>query len=643
MIIPARIRNLLLAIGFVAFGLFVFAPGLTGGFLFDDYPNLLLDDDWKLSQGATAQDWIRATLHGVASPAGRPLALLSFAANYYFHGLSPFHFKLGSLALHLLNGLLAWALLRQLLDHAATPGSGRSRWLPLLVAVAWTVHPMQISTVLYVVQRMEIGAATGILAALLCYVTARRRMLGMQRGWLWLLLAAAATMFGLGFKETAVIAPLLAFLIEATLFRFRASSGAPDRWLSGAFACGAVLALCGYLYVAIPFVATPEATLYAIRDFGPWERLLSQGRALVLYMQQSLFPLPENMTFYYDNFAVSRSLLQPATTLASLILLAVVAVLAFGCRHRWPLTALGTGWFFACHTLTSNVIPLELVFEHRNYLALLGILVALVQPLAALGRRLRLHNDACRVLAALPVLALAALCVPQAATWGSPTKLAWTLENRNPDSPRASYALGRVMLDHAGDESDGPQIAMARKLFQHVASLPGDSPLAAQGLILLDARHGRPVDTATWDLLRSSLTRGILGPEGLSALFAVSNCRIKGRCQFDDRELLATFWAVIEKNPKSAAVHTLYANFAWNILDDKPLAIWSQREAARLSPSVHGYQVALAKFLLASPEGALRNEGEQLFRELAESPHAPGIAKELEELRLLTESLAPPG
>ena len=72
----------------VAVGLAVYWPGLGGGFIFDDYPNLVYDPDWKVTTLHWV-DWERALALGISSDSGRPLALLSFAINYYFTGLDP--------------------------------------------------------------------------------------------------------------------------------------------------------------------------------------------------------------------------------------------------------------------------------------------------------------------------------------------------------------------------------------------------------------------------------------------------------------------------------------------------------------------------------------------------------------------------
>ena len=615
----------------LALTLAAFSSGLSGGFLFDDYSNLVLEDGWKLSS-FSPQEWAAALRSGIASPAGRPLAIASFALNHVLTGMDPFWLKLTGLMLHALNGALVFALARHLLPSApARPVRGLLA--PALLAAAWLLHPLQVSSALYIVQRMELGAATGTLLALLCYVRLRHAQLRGERSWPWLLGIAGAMAFGFGFKETAVLAPGFAFLIEAAVFRFRSAAGGISRgWIAG-YVVGAMLALAVYLKIALPLMGVDS--LYAIREFTLAERLWTQLSVLVMYLRQCLLPLPDSLLFYYDNFPISRGLASPGTAWAAILLFALLATAA-ACWRRWPLVALGIGWFFMAHVLTSNVIPLELAFEHRNYLALFGVLLAMVQPLSALGTRL--HADARIVLASLPVLTLAALCWIQAATWGDPFRLAWTLENRNPTSQRASYDLAKLLMARAGHDPASPLWGLAHAQFTRASELPGPSPLALQGLILINASADRPVNPRTWNAFRERLTRRALGPEGLSALHAVSQCRISQRCTFDDRELLDTFLTVLTRNPESPAVHTLYANFAWNVLADRALAIDMQRTATGLAPGHAGYRMALAKFLLASGVPAAVEEGTALAAALADGPDARLYHEELVELEALKQA-----
>ncbi len=90
-----------------------------------------------------------------------------------------------------------------------------------------------------------------------------------------------------------------------------------------------------------------------------------------------LIPRPDAFSFYHDTFDVSTSPLKsPWTTLPAIVGLLALLILAFLFRRQRPLFSLGVAWFLVAHSITATVIPLELVFEHRNYLASAGLLLA---------------------------------------------------------------------------------------------------------------------------------------------------------------------------------------------------------------------------------------------------------------------------
>lgn len=635
----SRIRHpeVLLTLLILGAGIAVFWPGLSGGFLFDDYPNLLLETSWRLTS-LQPEHLLRATGHGGAGPLGRPLALLSLGVNYYFTGLDTFWLKFSSLLHHLFNGALVFGFCRLLFN--SLPGTSSTTRPGLLaaaaIALAWLVHPLHVSTVLYIVQRMEIGSATGVLIFLYGYVRARQHQLQGQKSWPWLLLAAGGMALGIGFKESAVVGFGLSFLTELIILRFSNHKATLSRTWVTAYALSFAGALAIFLLYIVP-MASPNG-LYAIRAFTMEERLLTQLPILTMYLKQIIAPWPDFLTFYYDDFPLSRGLFSPPTTAVAFTLLALLLGIAVAVRRHWPLTAFGIGWFFIGHVLTSNIIPLELAFEHRNYLALLGVLLAVVQPLSALAARLKLTRGAAVAILMAGIAGLGSLGAIQSASWGDPLLLAMTLEHRNPNSPRASYNLGMEYLRTSGDDPSNPLWTMAGDQFAIAAKLPGASALPIQGVILLRARANHPVAPEHWEQLRSALTHSLMGPESLSALYAISTCRIENRCQLDDRQLLATFFSVLERNPDSAAVHTLYSNFAWNVISDQELAIRSQRKAVELSPFNPGYRVALAKFLLATGNPDSREEARTLVEQLQRENIDGFLDQDLEELSNLANA-----
>ena len=229
-------------------GLLLYWPGLRGGFIFDDFPNLVVDLDWRVTALEWSQ-WRRAMVLGISSDSGRPLALLSFGLNHYLTGLDPFWLKMTGLALHLLNGALVFLLCDRVfaLAAAANPRERMGRYAATMVALAWTLHPLQVSTVLYIVQRMEVGACTGVLIALLAYVEARSRQQRAQDSTGWWILIVFGMALGLGFKESALLLPGYTLLLEVFVLHFRGRDGEVSRRLQAIYVLG--LIRCGYLSV----------------------------------------------------------------------------------------------------------------------------------------------------------------------------------------------------------------------------------------------------------------------------------------------------------------------------------------------------------------------------------------------------------
>lgn len=616
--------------------LVIYGMGLGGGYFFDDFPNLVDDQDWRVTS-LTLSELTRAMSNGASSELGRPLSLLSFALNHYFTGADPWPLKLTNVILHAFNALLVFLLCFRLFSTlAARPGrhADPSRIAALAIALAWALHPLQVSSVLYIIQRMELAAQCCVLLALLAYMRGRTEQIAGRRAWPWLLAGLAATVVGLGFKETALLAPGFALLIEVAVFRFVAKSEARSRAWVAFYTIGSALAVVLFLTMLLPRYL-PESA-YSFRNFTLGERLWTQLPVLTMYLHQIVLPLPDSLHFYYDNFPVSKNLWSPLGTLAAATLLLAMAGLAIASLRRWPLVFLGIAWFFMAHVLTSNVIPLELAFEHRNYLALLGPLLALSLPLAWLGQRL--EPDSRAVLTFLPVIAIAGFCLIQVRTWNNPMMLAATLENRNPTSPRASYELGARLLGNAGSDTQSPVWSLAAKQFEVAAGLDPPSVLPDQALIIMAARSDKPPSNEVWDRLRSKLSLRAAGPQELNALYFITTACIQKPGSVDASELMKTFQTALARNPESADIHAQYGNFAWNVLRDPDLAIRMQREAIRLEPTNPTHWVSLAKYLAATTDPASTIELSDLLASIRRANRNGSLDAELAEIATLLDS-----
>jgi tetratricopeptide (TPR) repeat protein len=116
---------------------------------------------------------------------------------------------------------------------------------------------------------------------------------------------------------------------------------------------------------------------YRYRDFTLSQRVLTQFRVVIFYLGLLLWPRPSNLNLDHD-FALSYSLTNPMTTLISLMMIISLICLAILIAKREPLLSFGIFWFFGNLIIESSVIGLELVFEHRNYLPSMFLILAIV-------------------------------------------------------------------------------------------------------------------------------------------------------------------------------------------------------------------------------------------------------------------------
>jgi len=302
-----------------------------------------------------------------------------------------------------------------------------------------------VSTVLYVVQRMQTLSTFFVVLALWAYLALRQAQMAGRPARRWVLAAGACWLLGMLGKEDAILLPLYCLLLELTVLRFGAQPPWHSQNLRRTYLALAIAGAGIYLLWALPHYWSWQD--YPGRDFNSVERLLTQGRVLTLYLTQMLLPLPSRMPFNYDTYPISHGLLQPPATLAALLVLAGLLVWAWRWRQRRPIFSFGIFLFFAGHAITSNVIALELVFEHRNQLPLLGILLALADLLQAASARWQVPGRRLAVGLALVLLATGSAGALRAWHWGEPARFARYSVQVAPESPRAWLELAGMWFD----------------------------------------------------------------------------------------------------------------------------------------------------------------------------------------------------
>lgn len=545
--------------------LLVYLPGLSGPLFFDDKPALTANELVKID-GSAFDEWRAAAFSSHSGVLRRPIAMLSFAANHALVGdFSPAAVKAVNLAIHLAIAGLLYGLSLALLSFLRLGREPSVRQLTALVAAGiWLLHPLHVSTVLYSVQRMAQLSTFFVLAGLLLFTLYRRRWaeVGATTGEvlaaaLWLLLLTALAALS---KENGVLLPWLIVVLEVCVFR-GVWAGTSVRWLRAG----------GWLALATPVVLillllglAPEFITggYAWREFTLEQRVLTQARLLWSYLGWFWLPNINAMAFQHDDIPLSMGLLAPVSTLVCVVAWPLALLAAFVLRLRYPLLLLALLFYLVAHSMESTVYPLEMVYEHRNYLAtvFMSLVIAALLVIPASSSR--------RVKVAYPVLAvLAVLCLlllVRVQSWSDEFRLAYTEASNHPDSPRSNFFYANALLQRYEDgaaqglneEETRGALLLSRHYFERMYQNDNNNLGALVMLYYLDSLFF-PVlreQVNWWQKLEVALANRTLQASDWNALNTLVECLASGICEASRGQVLAQFDALAGRYPQSARV-----------------------------------------------------------------------------------------
>lgn len=482
-----------------AFGLLLVAAaywtGLNGPLLLDDVPNLGVVQEWLHGE----RSWQNVVFGNRSGLLGRPVAMLSFLADAGLSNGDLWVAKLVSLGLHLLCGVLLLALYARLLRRDALLGT-QAGWLAPLLALVWLALPIQVSSVLYLVQRMAILSALFVLLGLWLFVVARERIDAGRRSGAWLLWVGipACTALAALSKENGLLLPPLAFALELAYFTPPTGARRP-RSVQAWFALGVGLPVLAAL-VLLVFKPAFFFGGYGLRDFTPAERLLTEPRVLWDYIAAILVPNGPMLGLFHDDFPKSTGWLSPWTTLTSILAWLALLALAWRWRTRAPGLLAGVLLFLVGQSMESSVFGLELYFEHRNYLPSIGVLLAVASALGLLLQRLPKPTPGFRRTAPLLLVLLCAVYLAathgRARVWASADTLYAQELAHNPDSPRL---LG-ILAGRAIDAGDADAALTFIDAAERVGS-PRERMTTALWRVLADCSGGRAPPPQRYDAL----------------------------------------------------------------------------------------------------------------------------------------------
>lgn len=584
----------------------VMTPGLPGAFVFDDIPNIVNNEAIQLKRldlgsllGVVETPQLSGNL--------RMLPTLSFALDFLASGRAdPAAFKTTNIVLHGLTAcVLAWFFHSLLM--AAGVAERRARWGAPALALAWALHPLQVSSVLYVVQRIQTMGTLFLVLALWAYLGARRAQQQGRSGRTCLMLATLLWVAALGCKEDSALLPGYTLALELTILGFTTAEARTTTLLRRSYMIATAAGVAAYVLLVIPHYW--QWGNYPGRDFTTAERLLTQGRVLCMYASQILLPLPQQMPFYYDWLQPSRGLLQPWTTLPAVLLLAALLGIAWRLRARWPLFAFGVLLFFCAHFIASNVVGLELAFEHRNHFALIGAVLAMGSALGHLASRLRIRPAMQAMLCLAVLVSLGAATMLRAHDWRSRIALAEASTRYAPHSARAWILLCAGYYEAGGGAvKENPFLDRAIEACSNGTKL---APYALNNpalLVVLKTLRG-DVQAQDWARLQKRLeTVHMSLDNGRAPLILTHNAR-RG-VSLDKQPLLQALITALRRATLKPFEVAAFSYFIMNDLDNPDAALPYFIRAIQAAPANDPFPRQLAAELRAKnrPDLAARIE-----------------------------------
>ena len=254
----------------------VYLPGLSGIFILDDANTLVFLN--KLG-GVTNLTSLAQFISDGVGILGRPVSMLSFLIDDQYYPGDPSQYRFTNLMIHLLCGLFLVLFIKNVFELLKIENKF-VYYIVLVTPAYWLIHPLNVSTTLYIVQRMTLLMTLFTLAGLILYIYGRRSLISKQYLGLATITTAIAIFGSLAAlsKENGALIILYILVLESTLLKDLPRPKFFKYWFYG-FIVFPILIIFGYLIYNFGNFSAP----YSYRGFTLTERLLTESRILVSY------------------------------------------------------------------------------------------------------------------------------------------------------------------------------------------------------------------------------------------------------------------------------------------------------------------------------------------------------------------------
>ncbi|MDP3111224.1 MAG: tetratricopeptide repeat protein, partial [Thermodesulfovibrionales bacterium] len=389
----------------------------------------------------------------------RPFTAITFALNYQFGGLDVRWYHITNFIIHVFNGALIFSIVLLTMRSSKLPAhyTARASSVALISTAIFLLHPVQTEAVSYISQRYESLSSLFYLCSLLAYIEARLKQINEVKAKVkvkikifsaststltFYLLSVFSGILALGSKEIAITLPVVILLYDFYFLEnrpFLKRIAGPGIFMLLSFVAG--------IFIVSGFSKGIDAG-FSVRAFTPWEYLLTQFRVIATYIRLLFLPIYQNLDY---DFRISRTFFEVDTFLSFVFLLMLMssALLFF---KKWRLGSFFILWFFIILAPTSSIVPvIDVIFEHRIYLASAGIFIIVSDILSrwiSMQKEGATYNRTAICIVAILIVLLSVATFQRNRVWETKLSLWEDAAKKSPMKSRVHNNLGNCYMLH---------------------------------------------------------------------------------------------------------------------------------------------------------------------------------------------------
>lgn len=350
--------------------LLIYSNSFNCSWQFDDEPNIT--DNTNIHLEEISWHGIKQAIFSNARNPNfpyRPVACLSLALNYYFGQKEVLGYHIVNTSIHYFSAILLFLFIHSTLNSPKLKYkySTDSYSLALITTVFWTINPVQVQAITYIVQRM--ASLAGLFFIMTMYFYLKGRVSDTPRqAHIYFALSILSFLMAIGSKENAAILPLVIFAYEILIIQENTTL-----FLKTNF--GTILVIVfSFLLLGLIYLYFRSGNIFSflnsyetVRPFSLTQRLLTETRVIILYITLLIYPITDRLNISHS-IDLSNSLIDPISTLLSILIIVFLFVIALYIASKEPIISFCILFFILTHLIESSIFPLEIIYEHRNYI-----------------------------------------------------------------------------------------------------------------------------------------------------------------------------------------------------------------------------------------------------------------------------------